>query len=117
MGYEKELVAELVNEIKAAGFRVFVAESGTYGFYTDAEGTRVVSFGVDLGSTKFSGNYSTDCPSQCGTGWGLGSGRHDFREMFESYAPRWAVGDAKVSYTTLAQHLKTYQASSKYTEV
>lgn len=110
--YDKKLVAELVPQIKAAGFRVFVAERGTYGFYTDKDGERVVSFGVGLSGVTFSGN----CRSRrCGTGWRLD--RAPFVEMLWRSPPDWATRGEAVTLTTLQQHLDTYQKSSRYTEV
>lgn len=121
MNYKIEATQQLAQEIKAAGFRVFIAKSGTYGFYTDETGSRVVSFQFDLGGFKFSGNYKTDQPRITGSGWGLGDGgsftAEGFRSMFESNPPQWAVRQSNWKLTTLEQHLKTYQASSQYTEV
>ena len=112
--YEQDLIDSVVAEIKAAGFRVFIAERGTYGFYTDDEGSRVVSFQVDLGAVHYSGNYQSQ---QSGTGWRLDTG--DFESMLHAYPPRWAVGreTKPVKLITLEDHLKRYQSSSKYTEV
>lgn len=113
--YKTEAVLALAVDIKAAGYRVFIAERGTYGFYTDAAGSRVVSFQFDLGGFKFSGNYKTDMPRTTGTGWEILKGTYS--DMFAEYPPSWAVRTAKWEYTTLEQHLKTYQSSSKYTEL
>lgn len=115
MNYKVEAVQQLAQEIKQAGFRVFIAKSGTYGFYTDAEGSKVVSFQFDLGGFKFTGNYKTSEPRNTGTGWGLEDG--DYKNMFNQYAPRWAVRDAQWQFTTLAQHLATYQSSSQFVEL
>jgi hypothetical protein len=121
MSYKVEAVAQLAQEIKAAGFRVFIAKSGTYGFYTDEAGSRVVCFQFDLGGFKFSGNYKTDQPRSTGTGWGFGEAASVSAEsldsMLKSNPPQWAVRGANWQLTTLEQHLKTYQASSVYTEV
>lgn len=114
MYYKEKAVKELAAEIKAAGFRVFIAKSGTHGFYTDGAGSRVVSFQFDLGGFMFTGNYKTDQPRSTGTGWVCSEG--DFQNMFNQHAPQWAVHGANWKYTTLAQHLATYQASSQYTE-
>lgn len=70
--YKTEAIKQLAAEIKRAGFRVFIAERGTYGFYTDTDGTRVVSFQYDLCGMTFSGNYKTSNPRGTGSGWGLG---------------------------------------------
>ena len=113
--YKTEAVAQLAAEIKGAGFRVFLAEKGTYGFFTDAEGTRVVCFQFDLGGFKYSGNYVTSAPRQTGTGWQLAD--DSFTGLFNQSAPSWATGGHEWRYTTLAQHLATYQWSSRYVEV
>jgi len=117
---EKEMISDLVAMIKAAGFRAFVAERGTYGFFTNAAGSRVISFGIDLGAITFSGNYKTNQPSQTGTGWMIGRTcdiqTSSFEALIDHYPPRWAVGDAKWQFTSLEQHLKTYQESSRYKE-
>lgn len=113
MPYKIEMVKELANEIKAAGFRVFIAKSGTYGFYTNEAGSRVVSFQADLGGIKFSGNYKS---KSCGTGWGLDDSM-SFEAMIKAGAPHWATKGEAVQLVTLEQHLKIYQQSSMYTEV
>lgn len=118
MSYKIQAVKEVAAEIKKAGFRVFIAKSGSYGFYTDAQGSKVVSFQYDLCGVKFSGNYKS---KTCGTGWGMDSvfefTAEAFNKMFEAFPPRWATNGEQVKPTTLEQHLKTYQASSQYTEV
>lgn len=112
--YKKEAVKALGADILRAGFRVFIAASGTHGFYTNADGSRVVSFQWDLGGVLFSGNYKTSQPRSTGTGWRLEP--DTFAGMFNQWAPDWALSGATWSYTTLAQHLATYQQSSKFTE-
>lgn len=114
--YKTEATIQLAREIKKAGFRVFIAASGTYGFYTDALGQRVVQFQFDLGGFTFNGNYKTDQPSQTGTGWRLEGST--FTGMFNQCPPDWAVRSGITwKFTTLEQYLKTYQSSSKFTEV
>lgn len=113
--YKVEAISELAVQIKQAGYRVFIAARGEYGFYTDACGSRVVCFQYDLGGINFSGNYKTEQPRTTGTGWRLEVA--GFTDMFNQVAPEWAVGRFKWTYTTLAQHLATFQASSKYVEL
>lgn len=113
--YKAEATKELANAIKKAGFRVFLAERGTYGFYTDAEGSKVVSFEFDLGGFNFSGNYKSNQPRNTGTGWQLADG--SFQDMFDQFPPSRAVGAADWKFTTLDQHLHTYQNSSKFGEL
>lgn len=115
MSYKVEAVKELANEIKAAGFRAFITKSGTYGFYTDSAGSKVVSFQYDLGGFTFIGNYKSNNPHS-GTGWGLVT--DSFKAMFAQCPPSWAIPSGYTfKFTTLEQHLKTYQASSQYVEV
>lgn len=113
MTYKIEMVKELANEIKAEGFRVFIAKSGTYGFYTNQEGNKVVCFQADLGGIKFSGNYKS---KSCGTGWGFDDNL-TFEQMINANAPYWATKGQPVQCTTMEQHLVTYQQSSVYSEV
>lgn len=122
--YKVEAVAEIAAAILAAGFRVFVAESGTYGFYTDTEGKTVVSFQFDLGGFKFSGNYK---PRQAtdgrytGTGWIMGNSyavtRDGLQTMLDSHAPHWATNGLPVDRASLVTHLRGYQSSSRFAEV
>ena len=67
--YKTQAVADLAAEITAAGFRAFIAKSGTYGFYTDDNGSRVVSFQYDIEGITFSGNYKTESPRTTGKAW------------------------------------------------
>lgn len=115
--YHIDNIKKLTQTLVAKGWRVFVAESGTYGLYTDSEGSKVVSFQSDVGGLSFSGNYKTNKPKQTGTGWRLEVSSGDFKRLFGSSPPLWATGDATWTYTTLEQHLDNYQKSSKYAEV
>lgn len=114
MSYKVEAVKELAKHIKASGFRVFIAKAGSYGFYTDAEGSKVVSFQYGLGGYSFTGNYKTDQPRSTGTGWQLQDGT--YQDMFNE-VPTWSLRGASWKYTTLEQYLSTYHPSSQYTEV
>lgn len=115
--YKTEAVQQLAAEIKNAGFRVFIAKRGTHGFFTDTNGSRVVSFQYEPSGFKFSGNYKSDQPRSTGTGWDMGKAiSANYNELFNSGAPRWAVGSAEWKFTTLAQYLATYQSSSVFTE-
>lgn len=122
--YKAEAVVKLAKEISEAGFRVFIAKSGNYGFYTDAEGTRVVSFQYDLAGYKFSGNYKAVNVAKdgrsVGQGWIMGDyhelNADQFKNLFASTAPHWATKGLDVTLTTLAEHLDTYQKSSFYVE-
>lgn len=121
MGYEyqKQRAAEIAAQIKAQGFRVFLAEQGTYGFFTDEEGTRVVSFQVNGLRDSVGGNYRASEPQKTGNGWQISESINPeiAQNYFDKEAPHWAVGKASWRHTTLEEHLATYQASSKYSEV
>lgn len=119
MNRNQQLIANIAAEVLKQGYRPFIAKRGDYGFFTDAEGSRVVSFGCDLGSVKFSGNYKTSKPQSTGTGWRMDTipGEFDCAGLFNASAPIWATSGETWRYTTLAEHLKTYQPSSQYAEV
>lgn len=112
---EKEDIKTLAKALLAEGFRVFIAKKGTYGFYTDIEGSRVVSFEFVLGGLKYSGNYKSEALRQTGSGWGLETA--SFSEMIKAHAPYWAHGGVKHKYTTLKEYLSVYGSSSGYSEM
>lgn len=106
--YRKTMAEEIANKIKKEGLRVFLTERGTYGFYTNYTGSRIVSFQVDL-TVSFSGNYKSKTN---GTGWRIMDGLPDnFTALLNEPSPF-----SFDHYTTLDEHLKTYQQSSKYSE-
>jgi hypothetical protein len=114
--YKKEMATGVVREILAAGFRPFVAERGSHGFYTDAEGSRVVSFQCDLGMMKYSGNYVTSAPKQCGTGWQLETA--SYASMFSQVPfPGCVRQGVTWRYKTLKEYQADYQSSSRFAEV
>jgi hypothetical protein len=115
MNYKTDIIKEVAGKIKESGNRVFISSNGEYGFFTDPEGLRVVTFGIDLGTVYYSGNYNS---TNSGTGWKLDNQKAGFSEMLSADAPRWAIGkDPKWSYKTMEQHLAIYQSSSQYKEV
>lgn len=119
MNYKQEAIKEFSDQVKAVGFRVFLAESGIYGFYTDEAGSRVVSFHYDLAGIHLSGNYKTSNPKRTGSGWGIFEGcpsAKDIKDAFDAAAPQWALSGATWRYTSLGEHLAMYQKSSKYSE-
>lgn len=111
-----QIIFEYAQEAVKKGFRVFISESGNYGFFTDKEGKKVISFGNQYGVIKLSGNYKTNMPYICGTGWGI-YGYKTPEEAYKEYAPNWATQESVWSYTTLEQYLETYQKSSKFIEL
>lgn len=118
--YQQEAIQELAAKLKKKGFRVFIAERGSYGFYTNEEGSKVVSFQYDLGGFSFSGNYKTSNPRRTGAGWQIvkdSYGCENFQSILDSVPPKWATRGATWKYTTLEQHLASYQKSSKYKEI
>jgi len=108
-----------VDDIKSAGFRVFIAESGNYGFYTDKQGSRIVSFQIDSGCITFSGNYRAGVNARgIGTGWRIQDAhKKTFATMFDETPPYWATNGQPVTMTTLNKELAVYGESSRYTEV
>lgn len=118
--YQKQVIHEVAQRIKKQGFRVFIAENGNYGFFTNEDGTRLVGFHNDLGGLQFTGHYKTDTPKQTGTGWRIikdSDGNINFKTIFEAGPPEWATQGSKWKFTTLDQYLTTYQKSSRFREV
>lgn len=127
---------EFAQFIKGLGFRAFVAKNDGirgYGFFTDAKGSRVVSFQMDDGS--LGGNYGP--PSrESGTGWRMNEtiwslkSRADVQRVLDADAPDYcrrkreggcprcepARGGFEY-YTNLAQFLGMYGSSSGYQEI
>lgn len=118
--YLVRMGVEFALHIKSLGFVVYLAGSNDYGFITDDSGERVLSFSMhDCGS--LSGNYGPPS-AQSGTGWRLEQSpdmlrtAQDVKHALYAGAPNWA-GKGWKNYTTAAQHLGTYAASSKYRRV
>ena len=117
MTYKEKYIAELAQDIKAAGFRVFLAESGTHGFYTDDQGSKIVSFQLDILTPTFSGNYDTSNPSQAGQGWIIGTGSDNYKAIFDETPPTAHFGNTKWRYKSLNDYISLYQKSSKFAEL
>lgn len=123
--YQRDAIVKLTKKLLSLGFRVWVAEKGSYGFYSDESGSRVCDFQVDYFFISFSGNYSS---SNSGTGWRISKdeeftitneGVHITKEKASKmlHCNTW-VRDPKIVYTTLDQKLKSYSFEcSKYSEV
>lgn len=115
----------IVNLALAAGYRVFVAQSGNYyGFITD--GQFVMGFEASNRGHKFGGQYRAQNRRDAlkvGGGWriidDMPTSKEDIVTLFEAakMPPRWATGNVPVKLTTLEQHLDRFQASSKFIEV
>ena len=56
---DKERTAELINKIKSFGYPVYLSEKGNYGFFTNADGSRIVSFQIDYFFFNFSANHKS----------------------------------------------------------
>ena len=114
MRYDQEMFEIIADALKAWGFSVWKSKSGTYGFYTDEQETRLVSFQTTDGVVTFSGNYVAS--QGCGTGWQMESDAPRTKQDAEKYlyrgAPYWA--NPNPTYTTVAQHLEMYGVSSGY---
>ena len=114
---KKQLVKHFADKIVSFGYTVYIAKSGTYGFYTD--GKRCVSFGGTWNfSLDISGNYKSN---HCGTGWQIEKEIYNFdksdaEKWINTNPPYWATNGEPVKLTTPEQHLQIYGKSSGYTE-
>ncbi len=120
MTYKQQAAQEFAQRILALGFRVWMAERGTYGFISDETGKRVLSFSAeDCGS--LGGNYGP--PSrESGTGWRMDQGPHDLRTADDVRAalnalPPSFCGNGWKYLTSVAQHLGQFGTSSHYVEL
>ena len=114
-GWKQQAVEELASKIKEQGFRVFIAKRGTYGFFTDEQGSKVVSFQIDYLHFSFSGNYIS---KSCGTGWRItDDDTGDYKSMMQAQPPLWATNGEQVKTCSLEDHLSRYQSSSEYREI
>lgn len=120
MSIRQTAALAFANRITAMGFRVFLAKRGHYGFITNDDGSRVISFSFSDGPS-LSGNYGP--PSrESGTGWRLSRSPEDLRTAEDVKAafaetPPPFCGKGWRYMTTLEQHLKAYGVSSRYCEV
>jgi len=113
--YKKEETKKLAESIVEDGYRAYIAEGGTYGYFTD--GIKVVSFQYDLGGFSFGGNYKSSDGRACGGGWRL-EDSNTFRGLISQSPPNWTrVHQTKWHYTSPEEHRKQFQSSSRYTEV
>lgn len=118
--YEQRRALEIAHAAINGGYRAFIAENGNYGFYTDAEGSRIVSFQVNgYFEESASGNYVTNQPKQTGTGWRMvdSVNTDSLKAYFDASPPHWAVGKSTWRYATLEDQKNRYQSSSRYAEV
>lgn len=121
MNYKQQAAHDFAQRIKALGFTVYLAKTGDYGFITDDSGERVLSFSFSGLESSLSGNYGPPSTTS-GTGWKLEAdpenlwSADDVRRVLYANAPSWC-GNGWKRYTTTAQHIATYGASSRYAQV
>lgn len=118
MNYKQQAAHDFAQRIKALGFVVYLAKQGDYGFITDESGERVLSFSFSGLTSDLSGNYGPPSTTS-GTGWKMEADpgdmltADDVRRALYANAPSWC-GTGWKHYATAAQHLATYNASSRY---
>lgn len=124
---DKERIAELVSKIKSFGYPVYLSEKGNYGFFTNADGSRVISFHIDYFFFNFSANHKS---IGLGTGYRITNDEKCLLWEIDTFctakfleslinAPIYKSrrkNERFISWTTLNQHLEMYQQSSKYTQ-
>lgn len=122
---DKERITELVNKIKSFGYSVYLAERGNYGFFTNSDGSKIVSFQIDYFFFNFSANHKS---IGLGTGYRITSDEQCLLWEIDKFctdeflqklinAPIYKSrrkNEKFISWTTLEQHLASYQSSSKY---
>lgn len=122
MGYStyRDEARAFAERVKALGFVVYMAESGTYGFVTDASESRVLSFGLDMGAS-LSGNYGPPSTTS-GTGWRMDKTPNmlrtaaDVQKALYAHPPVWC-GNGWKYLSTVKQYLAHYGASSRFVRI
>lgn len=104
-----KMILELAAMIQKENLRVFIAERGFYGFYTDGKGERIVGFQIDP-VLSFFGKYKS---LNNGTGWKILEGLPD---SFANLLKRSSPFEFQ-HYTRLEEYLNIYQKSSKFKEI
>lgn len=118
----KQLILQTARTLKTYGYRAFIAERGTYCFYTNTEGTRVVSIGVEWGCLHVTGNYKSTRPLLSGRNWLITEmidyiSENQAEQFIAEEIPQWVkLISLQVAYTTLDEYLNAYKAS-KFVEV
>lgn len=117
MSYTKRKIKETkahAENIKAQGFRVFIAASGTHGCFTPPDGVGVITFQNSLGGFAYGFNYFEGSRTS-GTSYRLDASL-TLREMLDATPPRWAQAAPDWKPQTIANHLIECKAS-KYSEI
>jgi len=124
---DKERINELSNKIKSFGYPVYLSEKGNYGFFTNQNGSRIISFQIDYFFFNFSANHKS---IGLGTGYRITNDEQCLLWEIDNFctaaflaklinAPIYKSrrkNERFISWTTLNQHLEMYQQSSKYTQ-
>lgn len=117
MLYKNE-IDTLVKKAKKQGLRIFVSETGSYGFITNSLGTQVIAFGIDkmLGMVYFSTRHKPS--SRYGTGFRISEHANidnvNLKDIMNTGAR--IEERAGLQMVTCAEHLKAYECC-KYKEV
>ena len=119
--HQRQEAREFAERIKALGFKVYMAEKGTYGFITDDSMSRVMGFEFDGLRSSLGGNYGP-ATQESGTGWQLSKNPEQIKTaedvkaaLYETPPP--FAGKGWRYFTTVEQHLAVYGSSSKYVEI
>lgn len=111
-----EIALDVARKALAEGVRVFLSQDEAYGFITDDDGARVVSFQARGFEPSFSGNYLHENPRKYGQGWQIRDGMPaTLRELLPAVPFRGIKG--RWRYKTLDQYLGEYCNSSGFFEV
>ena len=119
MSTKREYAIVFARNAVKHGFRAYLAERGTYGYVTNTEGSRVISFSTDQlgGGVSISGNYA---PSrEHGSGWQIADGAtfEPSKSQIETWLyagkPAWFRGEFP-KHRSEADYRKDYQASSRF---
>lgn len=120
----KECISQLCEKLKSLGYIVYLAESGTYGFFHRPNEDKHINFQIDYFFFQFSSNHKGN---NIGTGHRLTSDEQcllweidkfctkDFCERLLNCAPYKSrrKNETFTRWSTVAEHL-TFYSSSNY---
>lgn len=120
-------ITRLAKVLKSFGYDVYISESGTYGFFCNPDGSKLISFQIDYFFINFSANHRSN---NLGSGYRITGDEQcivwqmEFwatKEFFDGLLACKPYKSRKkneyfIKWTSLNEHMAFYNSSSKYTK-
>jgi hypothetical protein len=113
---KKQVIRQFAELAKEQGFKAYLSYNDEYGYFTDAEGKKVISFQLDFGSVVCSANVKNT--SGGGTGYRIETGQKP-KDFYAQGIPSWyhPYCTPKTRFATQEEYQKDFQKSSKFYEI